>query len=383
VTGEPVGQAPGSVAPVRSLRLAVGVSAFSAESVQFLTEAERLGVHTAWTAEMWGYDALTQLGYLAARTSTIGLGTSIVQLGARTPAMLAMSAMSLQELTGGRFTLGLGVSGPQVMEGWHGVHFRKPVQATRETIEIIRMISRGERLEYHGQVYDLPLPGSKGRAIRSMAAPVHVPIYVAAIGPANMRLTGELADGWLGNAFIPESAEAFLAHLRAGAQAVGRTLADLDLQVPVAVEFTEDVDEAVARHSAGYAFTIGAMGSSTSNFYNDAFARQGFGEQVAEVQRLWRDGRRDEAARLVPHEIGQKTNLLGTPTMIADRIRLYRDAGISTLSLKLDGPLRTRLDILAQMTDLIRAANHENAAPDLPGSLAGHADDARGTRPSR
>jgi F420-dependent oxidoreductase-like protein len=362
MTAGPQAAAPESPAPARTLRLAVAASAVSPESVQFVQEAERLGAAAAWSAELWGYDALTQLGYLAARTSVIGLGTSIVQLGARTPAMLAMSAMSLQQLTGGRFRLGIGASGPQVMEGWHGVRFRKPVQATRETIEIIRLISRGDRLEYHGQVYDLPLPASQGRAIRSMAAPVRVPVYVAAIGPANLRLTGELADGWLGNAFIPESAEAFLAHLRAGAQAAGRTLADLDLQVPVAVEFTEDVDEAVARHSAGYAFTIGAMGSATTNFYNDAFARQGLGEQVAQVQRLWRDGRRDEAARLVPHEIGQKTNLLGTPAMIAERIRLYRAAGVSTLSLKLDGPLGTRLDILAQMIDLIGEINREQPA---------------------
>jgi F420-dependent oxidoreductase-like protein len=358
----PAREAPESPAPLQTLRLAVGASAASAESVEFVREAERLGVHAAWSAEMWGYDALTQLGFLAARTSVIGLGTSIVQLGARTPAMLAMSAMSLQQLTGGRFRLGIGASGPQVMEGWHGVRFRKPVQATRETIEIIRMISRGDRLDYHGQVYDLPLPDSQGRAIRSMAAPVHVPVYVAAIGPANMRLTGELADGWLGNAFIPETAEAFLTHLRAGAQAAGRTLADLDLQVPVAVEFTDDVDEAVARHSAGYAFTIGAMGSATKNFYNDAFARQGFGDQVREVQQLWLDGRRDEAARLVPLEIGQKTNLLGTPGMIRDRVRLYRKAGVSTLSLKLDGPLRARLDTLAQMTDIVGEVNQEQAA---------------------
>jgi F420-dependent oxidoreductase-like protein len=364
MTAIPAREAPGRPAPVRTLRLAVSASAASAESVEFVREAERLGVHAAWSAEMWGYDALTQLGFLAAQTSVIGLGTSIVQLGARTPAMLAMSAMSLQQLTGGRFRLGIGASGPQVMEGWHGVRFRKPVQATRETIEIIRMISRGDRLDYHGQVYDLPLPDSQGRAMRSMAAPVHVPVYVAAIGPANMRLTGELADGWLGNAFIPETAEAFLAHLRAGAESAGRTLADLDLQVPVAVEFTDDVDEAVARHSAGYAFTIGAMGSATKNFYNDAFARQGFGEQVRDVQQLWSDGRRDEAARLVPLEIGQKTNLLGTPGMIRDRVRLYREAGVSTLCLKLDGPLRTRLDTLAQMTDIVGEVNQEQAPSD-------------------
>ena len=275
--------------------------------------------------------------------------------------MLAMSAMSLQHLSGGRFMLGVGVSGPQVMEGWHGIRFRAPVQATRETIEIVRMISRGERLSYQGRVYQLPLPDSQGRSIRSMAAPVHVPVYVAAIGPANLRLAGELADGWLGNAFIPESAAVFLDQLRAGAEAAGRTLADLDLQVPVAVEFTDDVDEAVARHSAGYAFTIGAMGSGTQNFYNNAFARQGFGDQVAAVQRLWREGRRDEAARLVPHEIGRRTNLLGTPAMIRDRIRLHRDAGVSTLSVKLDGPLRDRLGTLAHLIDLVGEVNREAA----------------------
>jgi F420-dependent oxidoreductase-like protein len=339
--------------------VAVEGSSSSADAVEFVREAELLGADAAWVPEFWGYDALTQAGYLAARTSRMALGTSIVQLGSRSPAMLAMSAMSLQQLSGGRFRLGIGVSGPQVMEGWHGVPFRRPVQTTRETIEIVRMISRGDRLEYQGQIYQLPRPGSPGRALRSAAPPVPVPIYVAAIGPANLRLCGELADGWLGNAFIPEAAEAFLAPLREGARLAGRTLADLDLQIPVAVEFTEDVDEAVARHAAGYAFTIGAMGSATTNFFNNAFARQRFGEHVAEVARLWRDGRREEAARLVPLEIGEKTNLLGTPAMIADRIRLHRAAGVSTLQLKLDGPLSARLDTLARITELVSAVNKE------------------------
>ena len=343
--------------PGRPLRLAVEASAASPDAVDFVREAERLGVHAAWVPEMWGYDALTQIGYLAARTSAIRLGTSIVQLGARTPAMLAMSAMSAQQLSGGRFVLGLGVSGPQIMAGWHGVPFGKPVRATRETIEIVRMISRGDRLDYQGQIYQLPRPGH--RAIRSMAPPVHVPVYVAAIGPANMRLTGELADGWLGNAFMPESAAAFLAHLREGAARAGRTLADLDLQVPVAVEVTDDAEEAVARHAAGYAFTIGAMGSGTVNFYNDAFARQGFGEEVRAVQQLWQAGRRDEAARLVPHAIGEKTNLLGTPAMIRERLRRYRDAGVSTLLLKLAGPLPARAGALAQTIELTAEVNRE------------------------
>jgi F420-dependent oxidoreductase-like protein len=347
--------------------VAVEASAATAGAVEFVREAERLGVQAASTAELWGHDALTPLGFLAARTATIGLGTAIAQLGARSPAMLAMSAMSLQQLSGGRFRLGLGVSGPQVMEGWHGVRFRQPVQATRETIEIIAMISRGERLEYHGQVYQLPLPGGPGRAIRSMAAPARIPVYVAAIGPANLRLTGELADGWLGNAFLPESAEAFLSYLRDGARTAGRPLADLDLQVPVAVEITDDVDEAVARHARGYAFTIGAMGSRTTNFYNAAFARQGFGEQVEAVQRLWKDGRREEAARQVPLEIGQKTNLLGPPELIRERLRLYRAAGVGTLLAKLSGPLADRLGTLGQLLDLAAEVSAEPSAGRAPG----------------
>src|SRR6201992_3484733 len=163
-------------------RVAISGSAEGAAEVEFVREAERLGAASAWVPELWGYDALTQAGYLAARTARIALGTSIVQLGARSPALLATSAMSLQQLSGGRFRLGIGVSGPQVMEGWHGVPFRRPVQLTRETIEIIRMVSRGDRLAYPGTLSQLAPPGRRGRALRPTAPPVAVPIYVAAIG---------------------------------------------------------------------------------------------------------------------------------------------------------------------------------------------------------
>ena len=331
----------------------------SADGAEFVREAERLGAESAWVPELWGHDALTQVGYLAARTSRIALGTSIVQLGARSPALLATSAMSLQQLSGGRFRLGIGVSGPQVMEGWHGVPFRRPVQLTRETIEIVRMVSRGDRLAYPGQIYQLPRPGGPGRALRAAAPPVPVPIYVAAIGPANLRLCGELADGWLGNTFMPETADVFTGELRAGAATAGRTLADLDLQVPAAVEFTDDVDEAETRHAAGYAFTIGAMGAGAANFYNDAFTRQGFGDEVRTVQELWQAGRRDEAARAVPRALGARTNLLGPPEVVRSRLRRYRDAGVNTLSVKLRGSLGERLQTLGHLLDLVREINRE------------------------
>src|SRR5207247_2544012 len=176
----------------------------------YAVEAERLGAESAWSAEAWGHDAITPLAYLAARTSRIRLGTGIMQIGARTPAMIAMTAMTMAALSNDRFILGLGVSGPQVMEGWHGVRFAHPLQRTRETIEIVRMITLGERLTYAGEIYQLPLPGGEGKSLVSSAQPrPNLPIYLATLGPKNLELTGELANGWLGTSFIPEHARMF------------------------------------------------------------------------------------------------------------------------------------------------------------------------------
>lgn len=334
------------------MRVGIAATVGGVDDAAFVADAEALGAESVWVPEAWGQDALTPLAYLAATTSRIALGTAIAQVGARTPAMLAMSAMSMQLLSGGRFRLGLGSSGPQVMEGWHGVRFDAPVSATRETIVIVRAVAAGERLAHDGRVYQLPLPGGEGRSIRSMLPPVEVPLYVAALGPRNLELTGELADGWIGNAFVPEHADVFLEPLRRGAARAGRSLAALDLVMPVAVELTDDVEEAARRHAGGYAFTIGAMGSATTNFYNAAFERQGFGDDVRAVQSLWLAGKREAAAARVPLELGLKTNLIGTPAMVAERIGLYRDAGITTLQAKLGGDRGERLDTLAQLIDL-------------------------------
>ena len=251
------------------------------------------------------------------------------------------------------------------MEGWHGVRFGSPLAATRETIEIVRAVARGDRLRHDGRVYQLPLPDGPGRALRSPLPPTPVPIYVAALGPRNLELTGELADGWIGNTFMPEHARVFLDRLAAGAARAGRRLADLDLVIPVAVEFTEDTDAAdaaVRRHAGGYAFTIGAMGSRDHNFYNDALTRQGFGDDVRAVQELWLAGQRDAAAARVPAEIGRATNLLGTPDMVAERLRLYRDAGITTLQAKLGGDHAARLGTLARLVELVRQVSSEPGA---------------------
>jgi F420-dependent oxidoreductase-like protein len=344
------------------MQVSIAAHVASPADADFVRDAERIGATSVWIAEAWGQDALTPLAYLAARTERIALGSAIAQLGARTPAMLAMSAMSLQLLSGGRFRLGIGTSGPQVMEGWHGVRFDAPLAVTRETIEIVRMIAAGERLSHAGRAYQLPLPGGQGRAIRSMLPPASVPVYVASLGPRNLELTGELADGWIGNTFMPEHADVFLDRLRAGAARANRSLADLDLVIPVGVEITSDDDAAVAaarRHARGYAFTIGAMGSKDQNFYNAAFTRQGYGEDVATVQNLWLAGRREEAADRVPAEFGTRTNLIGTPAMITERLRLYRDAGITTLQAKLDGDRRTQLDTLEQLVELTGAVSRD------------------------
>lgn len=348
-----------------SLRVGVAAVPYGTAAVELVRQAERLGADSVWVPEFWGGDALTPLAYLVGQTSTIRLGTGIVQLGARTPAMLAMSAMSLQLLSGGRFALGIGTSGPQVMEGWHGVRFDRPVRRTRETIEILRAVTAGSRLEYHGEIYELPLPGGEGRSIRSALPAAWVPVYVAALGPANLRLTGELADGWIGNSFFPETASVFFDPIREGAARVGRDPSELDLTVSVGVEFTDDVEEAGRRHAEGYAFTFGAMGSATTNFYNDAFARQGYGDDVAEVQRLWRAGDREAARRRVPTAIGLGTNLIGTDELVRDRLRLYRDAGVTTLRAQLrsdgDGGIDGQLADLARLLELVGEVNGEVA----------------------
>jgi F420-dependent oxidoreductase-like protein len=328
-------------------------------AAEFALAAERIGVTSLWVPEVWGYDALTGLAYLAAKTSSIKLGTFVVQLGSRSPAMLATSALSLEELSSDRFILGIGTSGPRVMEGWHGVRFRKPVQATRETIEIIRTVSRGERLEHAGEIYPLPLPDSRGAALRPLVRPNHVPIYIAAMGPQNLRLTGETADGWLGNAFIPEAAEVFLGPLRDGAQRAGRSLDQLDLVAPVAVEFHDDQasgDAAARRHADGYAFTIGAMGVGGQNFYNQAFTRLGYGTEVATVAEMWQAGKHDEARNNVPLDLGRLTNLLGTDDVIAERIDRYRAAGITTVLAKLEGDHCEQLATLQRLVAIAEKA---------------------------
>ena len=328
--------------------------------VDFAREAEALGVDSIWTSEAWGTDAISPLAYLAATTSKIRLGTGIIQVGTRTPGNLIMTALTMQSLSGGRFILGLGTSGPQVMEGWHGVRFSNPITRTREIIEIVKKGVAGEELSYKGKEYVLPLPGGEGKEIRSSSPPFDVPIWVASLGPSNLEMTGAVADGWLGGSFIPESGNIFIDRIKAGAKKVGKDFTLMEMRIPLSLEFTDDVEEAGKRHARGYGFTFGAMGSMKSNFYKDAYARQGYRESVDRVQQLWKEGRREEAREEVPVELALKSNLIGTNNMVKDRIRLYKDLGITSLKVDLPGEtMSDKLSALAELMELVKSVDSE------------------------
>ena len=338
------------------------------DTASYVVEAEKLGVDCVFSAESWGHDAITPLAFLAAKTSRIRLGTGIIQVGTRTPALVAMTAMSLSEMSKGRFILGFGTSGPQVIEGWHGLSFDKPVTRMRELIEIVRMATRGERVSYKGKIYELPRTGGEGKALRSGAPPVpDVPVYLATLSPKSLEMTGELADGWIGTSFMPEHADVFFDHIRRGAERAGRTLAELDLQAGGAVAFGDDLEKLLEPRRPGLAFSLGAMGSREHNFYNAAYQRAGYADVAKEVQRLYLDGHRREAAAMVPDEMIMQTSLLGTEAMVADRVRAYRDAGITSLRVQPEGAtLAARLETLGRVMRIVESVNAETGAALTP-----------------
>lgn len=351
-----------------AMRVSIGVGgAYSGrqrdfdDQVAFVAEAERLGVDTVWTAEAWGHDAVAPLAFLAARTERIRLGTGIMQISARAPAMTAMTALTLAAISNDRFILGLGVSGPQVVEGLHNHLYKGPLTRLRETVEIVKLAFAGERLQYDGKYHQLPLPGGEGKALR-LAQPgnPNIPIYLATIGPKALEYTGEVADGWLGTSFTPEHAEAHLSYLRAGAARAGRQLGEMDVQVGGTVAFGDDLGPLIASLKPRIAFTLGAMGSARTNFYNDAFRRGGWEDASREVQQLWVSGKREEASARVPDEMVLQANLLGDENAVRERIRAYKNAGVTTLRLAPEGgTLDERLETLGRAMELVRAVDVE------------------------
>jgi alkanesulfonate monooxygenase SsuD/methylene tetrahydromethanopterin reductase-like flavin-dependent oxidoreductase (luciferase family) len=313
------------------------------ELTDYVVEAENLGVDSVWSAEAWGLDGATTLAYLAAKTSKIKLGSGILQTVGRTPANLAMTAMSLASMSGGRFILGLGASGPQVVASWHGVPFDKPITRIRELIEIVRIIASGEKLAYDGKIYHLPLPGGEGKSLRIRAQPQpNIPIYLATLSPRSLELTGEVANGWIGTSFMPEHPEVFFDYIEKGAK---------------------KADKLIERNRPGIAFTLGAMGSPTRNFYNAAFRRAGYDEDAIAVQKKWIEGDRAAAVSMVPDEMVLQVNLLGTDDMVRERIRKYRDAGVTTLRLAPSGhDLSNRLETLGRAMNLVKEVSRETAA---------------------
>jgi F420-dependent oxidoreductase-like protein len=310
-----------------------------ADHLALAVEAERLGLSVVWAAEAYGSDSPSILSWIAGQTSRIDVGTAVMQIPARTPAMTAMTAATIDTFSGGRFRLGLGVSGPQVSEGWHGVRFDRPLARTREYVRIVRAALDRETVESDGEFYRLPLPGGPGKALKLGFRPLRsqIPIYLAAIGPRNLELAGEIADGWLGIFFSPEHCAEQLASVAAGRIRVGKDLTGFDVAPSVPVVIGDDVAECAELVRWYAALYIGGMGSRAQNFYNQLAVRMGFGEAAAQVQELYLAKRQRDAAAAVPVEFVDATSLLGPVERVAARMRDFAAAGVTTLSVSLFG----------------------------------------------
>jgi len=313
-----------------------GLGLTAKQQLEIVREAESAGFHSVWAAEAYGSDTATVLAWLAANTDRIKVGSAIFQMPGRTPAMTAMTAATLDNISDGRMLLGIGSSGPQVAEGWHGQPFAKQLQRTREYVAIVRKALAREKLEFEGETYTLPLPGGPGKALKLTISPVQdkIPIYIAAIGPKNTQLTGEIADGWLPTFFSPEHVGEFRALLEEGAARAGGGKAiddSFDIAPNVNVSIDDDVDRARDAVRPLLALYVGGMGSKDKNFYNALVRRYGFEDAADEVQDLYLSGKKEEAAAALPADLIDQTSLCGPKEQVAERLEVYRDAGVGTL----------------------------------------------------
>jgi F420-dependent oxidoreductase-like protein len=321
------------------MKLGVHLGYWGAQPNDFMAlarAAESLGFDCCWSAEAYGSDAVTLITWAAAQTERIGVGTAVMQMPARTPAATAMTAITLDHLTGGRFRLGLGTSGPQVSEGWHGVEFGKPLQRTREYVEIVRRILRRDApVEFHGEVYDVPVTAGSGlgKPLKTIVHPLRpdLPIYLAAIGPKNVALAGEIADGWLPTFYSPSHSSSFDGWLNEGLARGERSRDAFDVAPMVPVVVGDDVQQCRDMVKPGLALYIGGMGARGRNFYNDLVRRYGYDEAAEAVQALYLEGRKGEAAGAVPDDLVDDVALAGPPSRIAERMSLWREAGVDTI----------------------------------------------------
>jgi F420-dependent oxidoreductase-like protein len=330
------------------------------DQLEIAQEAERLGYDSIWTAEAYGSDAATILGWLAGQTARIKLGSAIFQMPARSPAMTAMTAATLDQLSDGRMLLGIGSSGPQVAEGWHGQRFAKQLQRTREYIAVVRMALARERVEFEGDTLVLPLPDGPGKALKLTIATVQerIPIYLAAIGPRNTALAGEIADGWIPTLLSPEHLPELRASLEEGAARAGRSLEGFDIAPTVNVFITDDAEAARNAMRPFIALYVGGMGSRDKNFYNALVQRYGFEDAAQEVQELYLGGKKEEAMAALPDELIDLVSLCGPKDRVRDRLRTYAEAGVGTLGVSpLAFTKEERLEQLRLVAELAEEAS--------------------------
>jgi F420-dependent oxidoreductase-like protein len=330
------------------------------ETAAEIRDMEAAGLDMAMVAEVYTFDAVSQLGYLAAVTERVELISGILPIYSRTPALTAMTAAGLDFVSGGRFTLGVGASGPQVIEGWHGVSYDAPLQRTREIVEICRQVWRRERLEYHGKKYTIPLPPEQGtglgKPLKLINTPIRerVPVMLAALGPKNVELAAEIAEAWEPIFFVPEKAASVWGEsLAAGKARRDETLGDLQVITGVPVAIGDDVDSLVDFVRPALALYIGGMGARGKNFYNDLAVRYGYEAEAKTIQDLYLDGKKDEAAAAVPEELARAASLIGPESYVAERISAFAEAGVTTLMLQpLDGSREGRLKTVETMRRL-------------------------------
>ncbi|MCV7199724.1 LLM class F420-dependent oxidoreductase [Mycobacterium angelicum] len=308
------------------------------EAVERVVELEKSGIDIAVVAEAYSYDAISQLGYLAAKTTRVELASGVLPIYIRTPSLLAMTAAGLDFVSGGRFHLGIGTSGPQVMEGFHGVEFDAPLGRTREVVEICRQVWRRERVRYDGKHYQIPLPPDRGtglgKALQLINHPVRqrIPISIAALGPKNVELTAEIAEGWQPAFFYPDKAGMVWGEaLAAGAAKRDAALGSLDVMVGTSLAIGEGVEDRLAWTKPQLALYLGGMGAEGRNFYHSLATRYGFGAVADRIQKLYLSGRKREAIETVPDELVRGMSLIGPRGFIADRLAAYAEAGVTTL----------------------------------------------------
>lgn len=310
-----------------------GLGLTSQDQLTIVQEAEKAGYDSVWTAEAYGSDAATVLGWLAGQTTKIKLGSGIFQMPGRSPAMTAMTAATIDQLSGGRMLLGIGSSGPQVAEGWHGQRFAKQLQRTREYVAVVRMALARERVQFEGETLTLPLPDGPGKALKLTIGPVQerIPIYLAAIGPKNTALAGEIADGWIPTLFSPEHVSHLRPLLQEGADRSGRSLQGFDIAPTVNVFITDDLQAARNAMRPFIALYVGGMGSKKQNFYNNLVKRYGFEAEAEIIQDLYLEGKREEAMAAIPDRLIDLVSLCGPKDVVKERLAIYRDAGVGTL----------------------------------------------------